>query len=388
MAEPGTFGTMRRRRKLGEIVAERIVDDIVRRGWNEGEVLGTEADFMERFRISRATFREAARQLEWQGAAGMRRGASGGLTVRAPPRGAIISALKTYFELTKISRKDLDAVENVLRAAPRLRAGSSANVAIELFLEALDERCVADLVRDRSAEGQGPKLSESIALKLVRDIDEGDLATGENLGNEVDLQQRYGVSRAVMRESLRLLELHRVIRVKTGAAGGIFIDGFDPDYTIGLASTYLTFAKIPLSHLWAAQSSLELAAVDRFAAHVDAPTLLELKAALARLEGATASHYLASARRFHQIVADQSGNRVIALFVGILLTFSLPVLPVPDARFLPELKRQHRRLVDAVEAGDTAGAVQQMRAMFEQSRRWIAGIEAQIERKWTRDASA
>jgi len=379
---------MRRRRKLGEIVAERIVDDIVRRGWNEGEVLGTEADFMERFRISRATFREAARQLEWQGAAGMRRGASGGLTVRAPPRGAIISALKTYFELTKIGRKDLDAVAGVLRAAPQLYAGSSGNVAIELFLEALDERCVAELARERSVEGEGPKLSEKIVLRLVRDIDEADLATGANLGNESVLQQRYGVSRAVMREALRLLELHRVVRVKTGAAGGIIVDGFDPDYTIGLASTYLTFARIPLSHLWAAQSSLELAAVDGFAAHADEPTLLKLKAALGRLERAPASHYLASARQFHQIVADNSGNRVIALFVGILLTFSLPVLPVPDARFLPELKSQHRRLIDAVEAGDVAVAAQQMRAMFEYSRRWIAGIEADIARRQLRDASA
>ena len=202
------------------------------------------------------------------------------------------------------------------------------------------------------------------------------------------MQQRFGVSRAVMRESLRLLELHRVVRVKTGAAGGIIVDAFDPDYTIGLTNTYLTFAKIPLSHLWAAQSSLELAAVDGFAAHADGPILLELKAALGRLERAQASHYLASARQFHQIVADHSGNRVIALFVGILLTFSLPVLPGPDARFLPELKDQHRRLVDAVEAGDVATAALQMSAMFEQSRRWIAGIEAGIERRQQRDASA
>src|SRR3546814_12352263 len=66
------LGAGKRRRKLGEVVAERIVDEIVRCGWKEGEVLGTEADFMERFRISRATFREAVRQLEWHGAAGLR----------------------------------------------------------------------------------------------------------------------------------------------------------------------------------------------------------------------------------------------------------------------------------------------------------------------------
>jgi DNA-binding FadR family transcriptional regulator len=79
---------------------------------------------------------------------------------------------------------------------------------------------------------------------------------------------------------------------------------------------------------------------------------------------------------------------VIALFVGVLLIFSLPVLPTPDAKFLPELKDQHRKLVEAVEADDVATATQQMRAMFEQSRRWIAGIEASIEKRRLWDASA
>src|SRR3546814_20452802 len=93
------LGAGKRRRKLGEVVAERIVDEIVRCGWKEGEVLGTEADFMERFRISRATFRDAVRQLEWHGAAGLRRGVHGGLVVTAPPRPATVTAVKTYFYL-------------------------------------------------------------------------------------------------------------------------------------------------------------------------------------------------------------------------------------------------------------------------------------------------
>lgn len=384
----GIASSMRRRRKLGEIVAERIVEDIIRRGWNEGEVLGTEADLMERFRISRATFREAARQLEWQGAAGMRRGASGGLTVRAPPRDAIVSALKTYLELTGVDRSQRDAVRRTLEAAPHIRNDAGPNAAIALFLEALDTRSVADLARERSEGADAPKLSEATALRLVDDLQRSGATPGSNLGNESDLQERYGVSRAVMREALRLLELHRVVRVKTGASGGIIVDRCDPDYTVGLTSTFLACARIPLSHLWEAHSCLELAAIGGFVLRADPGTMKALGSALVRLERAPASHYLSSAQQFHQIIADHCGNAVLALFVGVMLTFGPTVLPQPDERFLPELKAQHRQLLRTVAEGDAEVAAGYMQAMFDHSRRWIAGIERAIDERAARGAPA
>ena len=153
-----TEGRSRRRRKLGEIVAERIVAEIIDNAWREGEVLGTERDFMDRYRVSRATFREAMRQVEWHGIAGMRRGANGGLVVKAPPRDAIVFAFKTYLELAKVPRSDCDDVAALLRAAAE-REGGGENLAISLFLEALDERTLEDLAEQRRASGASAKLS-------------------------------------------------------------------------------------------------------------------------------------------------------------------------------------------------------------------------------------
>jgi DNA-binding FadR family transcriptional regulator len=383
------FGSIRRRRKLGEIVAERIIDEIIRRGWNEGEVLGTEADFMERYRISRATFREAARQLEWQGAATMRRGASGGLAVKAPPREAIVSAFRTYFELTNTPRADLDEARTILDAAPRLSAAfTTPNQAIALFLEPLDSSGSGVWAKDRLAGSIAPKLSETIALRLVQDIESNRMDVGASFGSEAELQQRYAVSRAVMREALRLLELHNIVRVKTGANGGIIVQQFDPDYTIELASLYLVYARLPLSDLWEAQSSLEIAAAERCAARADGPTLRELGKALHRLEQAPASHYLASASQFHRVVAESSGSRVIALLVGVLLRFSLSVLPRPAERSLPQLKDQHRALLRACEVNDAQAAATAMRAMFEHSRRWIEALGKTVRSREHRPVSA
>src|SRR3546814_15788835 len=87
--------------------------------------------------------------------------------------------------------------------------------------------------------GSTPKLSEITALRLVQDIEKAGAVPGTNLGNEGTLQQCYGVSRAVLREALRPLELHEIVRVKTGARGGVIIRQCDPAYTVELTATYL-----------------------------------------------------------------------------------------------------------------------------------------------------
>lgn len=369
-----TAGQLRRRRKLGEIVAERIVAEIIDNGWSEGEVLGTERDFMDRYRVSRATFREAMRQVEWHGIAGMRRGANGGLVVKAPPRDAIVFAFKTYLELTKVPRDDCAFVTGLLQKAAK-RAAGEENLAISLFLEALDERTLEDLAEQRRASGAGAKLSESIAFRIVRDIETSGAAKGTNLGNEGELQQRYGVSRAVLREALRHLELHEIVRVKTGVQGGIIVHQVDPTYTIELASTFLAYARIPFVHNWEIHAPLELAAVEGFAARAREADFVRLENSFIRLNAASAPRYLVAAADFHQAIADGCGNRALALIVRLFLTHTPKILPVPDERFLPMLKQGHRELIAAMRERNAARGVELMRGMFEHSRRWLVRNE-------------
>lgn len=369
------IGQSRRRRKLGEIVAERIIAEIIEQGWHEGEVLGTERDFMDRYRVSRATFREAMRQVEWHGAAGMRRGAQGGLVVKAPPRDAIVFAFKTYFELTQVSRTELDATADILRNAAKADPASGDNLAIALLLEALDERTLDELAEQRRSAGTAPKLSEQVAFRIVRDIESCRAEPGTNLGNEADLQTRYNVSRAVLREALRPLELHEIVRVRTGVQGGIIVHEVDSAYTIDLATTYLLYARIPLTHLWEAQASLEIAAIEKFAARATTDDFARLERALVRLEAASASHYMLAASEYHQAIADGSGNRALAVLDRLLLTYAPKVLPKPDERYLPELKASHRELLAAIVAHDPARAQEITRGMFEHSRRWVVRAE-------------
>ena len=68
---------------------------------------------------------------------------------------------------------------------------------------------------------------ERIARKIQMRILTGDLAFGERLPAELDLAGEFGVSRSVVRESMRILAGLGLVNVKKGPAGGIFIsDGF------------------------------------------------------------------------------------------------------------------------------------------------------------------
>ncbi len=80
-------------------------------GWPVGEVLGSEADLLERYQVSRAVFREAVRLVEHQQVARTRRGPGGGLVITEPTIGAVIDAVVLYLHRvgrhvsTRLSRR-------------------------------------------------------------------------------------------------------------------------------------------------------------------------------------------------------------------------------------------------------------------------------------------
>nr|WP_243632951.1 GntR family transcriptional regulator [Mycobacterium uberis] len=51
--------------------------------------------------------------------------------------------------------------------------------------------------------------------------------TGASLGSERALQQCYQVSRSMLREAVRLVEYHQVVRMRRRPGGGLLIYGSD-----------------------------------------------------------------------------------------------------------------------------------------------------------------
>jgi DNA-binding FadR family transcriptional regulator len=124
------------RGKLAEMLAATIGDDIAASGWHVGSVFGSEAALLERYRVSRAVFREAVRLLEYHSIAHMRRGPGGGLVIAEPAAQASIDTIALYLQYRDPSREDLrcvrDAIEidNVAKVVKR-----RSESAVAAFLE-------------------------------------------------------------------------------------------------------------------------------------------------------------------------------------------------------------------------------------------------------------
>jgi DNA-binding FadR family transcriptional regulator len=206
------------------------------------------------------------------------------------------------------------------------------------------------------------KLAEQTAAKIELSIVDRGWPLGMVIGSEADLLAEYGVSRAVLREAVRLLEHDHVAHMRRGPGGGLVVAEPDAAAVARVATLYLRYRKVSPGQLFGARTALELAAVRSATEGLDERGIGRLRAALdddAGVEPADASH------RFHQVVAQLSGNPALELFTDVLTQLSVasalgsaqavedggrPVRDVP----LDDVAGAHHGIAEAIIAGDVA----------------------------------
>ena len=126
--------------KLAHSLAKQITRYIVAGGFSADQLLGREADLRARYSVSRDTFREALRQLEWLGITRSQRGINGGIYVQAPKQSLVVNLLRDYFDFSQADFSDLLKVRAVLEQD-----------LVRVALQKLDDR---DIVKLRILQGQ------------------------------------------------------------------------------------------------------------------------------------------------------------------------------------------------------------------------------------------
>jgi GntR family transcriptional repressor for pyruvate dehydrogenase complex len=112
----------RRTEKVSEVIARRIVKDIVNRDMKPGDVLPPESQMVERFRVGRASLREALRILEVQGLITIKSGPGGGPIVAAPDSRTFGRMATLYFEMSGATFGELVEARLVLEPIMARRA--------------------------------------------------------------------------------------------------------------------------------------------------------------------------------------------------------------------------------------------------------------------------
>jgi DNA-binding FadR family transcriptional regulator len=202
---------------------------------------------------------------------------------------------------------------------------------------------------------------------LLADIASGRRAAGEMLPREVDLAADFEVSRGVARETIRALEERGLISVKHGKGATVNEpsrwDVFDPDvlaatletaHGAGVLGEYLECRRI------LEVNAAGIAATRRGNRDVEVLTrALDRMAATAEAPASTAveERFHEADIAFHRALMAAAGNRPLGQLVERLqLSMLLARVALARPHYRERALVEHRRILDAVEHGDAAGA--------------------------------
>jgi DNA-binding FadR family transcriptional regulator len=182
---------------------------------------------------------------------------------------------------------------------------------------------------------------------------------GTVFGSEAELLDRYGVSRAVLREAVRLLEHHSVARMRRGPGGGLMVQAPDPTASIRSIALYLEYQGLTPADLSVVREAIELGAIRALTAGGVTPEVAgRLRAAVERT-----TEYSGSADAFHNELAELAGNPVLTVFLSVIteLWARHTRIAEPPGSVKEEMRQVHAQIVAAVLDGDDGLAQHRMR---------------------------
>jgi DNA-binding FadR family transcriptional regulator len=208
---------------------------------------------------------------------------------------------------------------------------------------------------------------EQVADQLREMILSGALATGDRLPSEHDLASRFHTSRSTIREALRLLSSESLIVTRPGVRGGSTIA--EPDMgaisssihsylSLLVRSSELTVEELVQSRRVIEGPAASLAASARSTEHLD--TMLGLLPTDLGLNSADLFEVNLS---FHETILFASGNRLFPLIMRPVFQVMASSRIQRDKATAESRRRvldHHKRIFDAIAAGDTVAAGEAM----------------------------
>jgi GntR family transcriptional repressor for pyruvate dehydrogenase complex len=207
----------------------------------------------------------------------------------------------------------------------------------------------------------------AVAAKLVvayvrRLIESGEFKAGDKLPPERELAQLIGVSRPSVRAGLQSLAAVGVVESRRGA--GTFVADGPPLLDVNPLSLFSALHGIPQNELFETRRVIEIdlagLAAERARGEELAVISEEVMEMFASLEDV--HRFLVHDIRFHRAVAAAARNPLLAAVMEMVadLFYDQRKETVDRWRQAPEAAKQHRRIYQAIRAGDVERARREM----------------------------
>jgi len=211
---------------------------------------------------------------------------------------------------------------------------------------------------------QVPKSSDVLADDLRERILRGDFPEGTALPTERELVNQTQMSRATVREALRILEVQGLVRVRTGRAGGAYVYRPGRDSMADSVQLLIRARKIRIPALLETREAIEPFCAQLAAKHRTDEDLGRLEAANeAMAADGTLAEFLQANVDWHVAVAAAGHNE---LLTGFMLALARSIYASTDNQgFVDDDVRQstlkaHRAVTKAIRAKDPDAAGRRM----------------------------
>lgn len=209
---------------------------------------------------------------------------------------------------------------------------------------------------------QKRKLYQEVLDRLIGAISSSEFPPGSKLPSERELMDMIGVGRPSIREAMLTLQQMGLIRISHGERARVvkptpqaIVDQISTAMVMLLATSPRGLEELKEARLW-----LESALVGTAARNATPGQLERLAESIGELKDAQGDHgrFVAADMAFHGLIADMSGNTMIAAVARGMLDwlsrFKRELVSVRGAERLTI--EEHERIFAAIGAGDAAAA--------------------------------
>lgn len=207
------------------------------------------------------------------------------------------------------------------------------------------------------AASKTEKVSDRIIEQIRDAVLSGELKPGDRLASEKELIAQFEVSKATMREALRVLEAMGLVEMRKGTQGGVFVAEVDMKTTIHSMMNFLHFTSVNISDITMLRFMLEPPVAHLAATRITSEDIKRLRTMI-ESEGVD---YAAALKRdigFHRYLARMTDNPILILimdFIDNILRDVKSQLGL-SSNFHDRVQEFHRGILGCLAKGDSRGA--------------------------------
>ena len=200
------------------------------------------------------------------------------------------------------------------------------------------------------------KISDQIIEQIRNAILSGHFKPGDKVASEKELISEFGVSKATLREALRVLEGMGLVEIRKGIAGGVFIAEVDMKTTIHGIMNFLHFKTVSIKDITMIRYLLEPPVAQIAASRIQPEDIVKLESMIT--EDPAAPHTIVSKEiGFHRYLARMTENPILILmmdFIDNILDDIKSKLNL-GVEFYHKVAKAHRAILECLKQKDEVG---------------------------------